>query len=63
MHLKTSSKTLIQKAAEAIGDLISNKTANVVLKSQNSKSKISTKKFQNFQKIYKEDNLETGTND
>ena len=53
MHLKTSSKKLIQKAAEAIGDLISNKTANVVLKSQDSKSKISTKKLQKFQKIYK----------
>ena len=53
MHLKTSSKRLIQKAAEAIGDLISNKTANVVLKSQDSKSKISKKKLQKFQKIYK----------
>ena len=53
MHLKTSSKRLIQKAAEVIGDLISNKTANVVLKSQDSKSKISTKKLQKFQKIYK----------
>ena len=63
MHLKTSSKRLIQKAAEAIGDLISNKTANVVLKSQDSKSKISKKKITKVSKNLQEHNLETGTND
>ena len=50
MHLKTSSKTLIQKAAEAIGDLISNKTANVVSR-RTVKVKLAQKNFKTFKKF------------
>ena len=50
MHLKTSSKTLIQKAAEAIGDLISNKTANVVSR-RTVKVKLAQKNFKTFKKL------------
>ena len=52
MHLKTSSKPLIQKAAEAIGDLISNKTANVVSR-RTVKVKLAQKNFKTFKKFTK----------